>query len=125
MIKIDFFNKFVNRQDRLAEAGEEIKFSSPFRTYDRKEISPAYGQVLNSKGEWNVVSLPFAQGSILKVIKLDLNSEHNDPRRTPVYIQYFYHVMFENREYRFSSVYGHCHPLFSRSDTLNWEDNFL
>lgn len=105
MKRITFSNKYVDRDDFLADDGETIKYESPFRIGGGSEISPGYGQKLVN-GKWEPAPLPFEQGEILVVDKLDLNSDANDPRRTPTIITYFYHVKRNNEEYRFSSVYG-------------------
>jgi hypothetical protein len=99
----------------MAENGEFIKYESPFRTYHEKEVSPGYGHRWNpiggekKKGDWEVSRLPFAQGEILKVETLDLNTENNDPRKVPAIITYYYHVNVDGVKWRFSTVYGHPH----------------
>lgn len=106
MKRMTISNKYVDRDDFLAEATEFIKYESPFRIGGGQEISPGYGQKLVD-GKWEPAKLPFEQGEILLIDKLDLCQEANDPRRTPTIITYFYHVKKNDIEYRFSSVYGH------------------
>jgi hypothetical protein len=112
---VEYSSKTVNRFEVLAEMDEFIKYESPFRTYHEKEVSPGYGHFWNptggdkKKGEWEISQLPFVQGEILKIERLDLNSENNDPRKVPVFITYYYHVIKDGVKWRFSTVYGHPH----------------